>query len=120
MSPTLTESSRPLFPHACRVARGSCPVECVRVAFFVFFVRPLAWVGMVLVAGAGWPSGRERRVPRMAVSEEPKVSTPSQAEDKSSKAEMVVVNTENTEFSAGVLGGIAGEKLKCTLVHPRY
>lgn len=45
----------------------------------------------------------------MAVSEEPKVSTPAQAEDKATKAEMVVVNTENTEFSAGVLGGIAGE-----------
>lgn len=45
----------------------------------------------------------------MAVSEEPKVSTPSQAEDKGTKAEMVVVNAENTEFGAGVLGGIAGE-----------
>lgn len=56
----------------------------------------------------------------MAVSEEPKVSTPSQAEDKSSKAEMVVVNTENTEFSAGVLGGIAGEKLRATLVYAGY
>lgn len=46
----------------------------------------------------------------MAVTEEPaKVSTPGKADDKGPKAEMVVVNTENTEFSAGVLGGIAGE-----------
>lgn len=44
----------------------------------------------------------------MAVTEEPKVSSP--PKDKpAAKAEMVVVNSENTEFSAGVLGGIAGE-----------
>lgn len=42
----------------------------------------------------------------MAVTEEPKVSTPPKSEEK---APMVVVNTENTEFSAGVLGGLAGE-----------
>ena len=64
---------------------------------------------VLLVRWCWLTSGRERRVPRMAVSEEPKVSTPAQAEDKATKAEMVVVNTENTEFSAGVLGGIAGE-----------
>lgn len=44
----------------------------------------------------------------MAVTEEkPKVSTPGKTDDTPSQ--MVVVNPENTEFSAGVLGGIAGE-----------
>lgn len=46
--------------------------------------------------------------PRMAVTEEPKVSSPP-TDKPAAKAEMVVVNSENTEFSAGVLGGIAGE-----------
>lgn len=42
----------------------------------------------------------------MSVTEEPKVSSSKGADEK---APMVVVNSENTEFSAGVLGGIAGE-----------
>lgn len=55
--------------------------------------------------------------PRMVATEEPKVSappTPNASTPPPSKAEMVVVNTENTEFSAGVVGGIAGERRKGT------
>lgn len=44
----------------------------------------------------------------MSVTDEPKVSTKSVG-GADEKAPMVVVNTENTEFSAGVLGGLAGE-----------
>ncbi|CAM9403076.1 unnamed protein product [Sphacelaria rigidula] len=47
----------------------------------------------------------------MVATEEPKVSappTPNASTPPPNKAEMVVVNTENTEFSAGVVGGIAG------------
>ncbi|CAM9203681.1 unnamed protein product [Hapterophycus canaliculatus] len=44
----------------------------------------------------------------MSVTEEPKVATP-KADDTPEKAPMAVaVNPENTEFSAGVLGGVAG------------
>lgn len=46
----------------------------------------------------------------MSMTEEPKVSTPKTSEPAAAeKAPLVTVNTENTEFSAGVLGGIAGE-----------
>ncbi|CAN0349201.1 unnamed protein product [Ascophyllum nodosum] len=44
----------------------------------------------------------------MSVTEEPKVSTPTLSEPAKEKAPLVAVNTENTEFSAGLLGGIAG------------
>ncbi len=41
--------------------------------------------------------------------EEPKVSTSSVGKEEKKAPMAVVVNTENTQFSAGVLGGIAGE-----------
>ena len=47
----------------------------------------------------------------MSVTEEPKVSTPTLSEPAKEKAPLVAVNTENTEFSAGLLGGIAGERV---------
>lgn len=54
--------------------------------------------------------GAASRVPRMTVTDEPQVSTPPVDEEKpAAKASMVVVNADNTEFSAGVLGGVAGE-----------
>lgn len=48
----------------------------------------------------------------MVATEEPKVSAPPTPDSSTppKKAEMVVVNTENTEFSAGVVGGIAGKR----------
>lgn len=51
----------------------------------------------------------------MATKEEPKVSMPPKLDAPAppAKAEMVLVNAENTEFSAGVVGGIAG---KCRIV----
>ena len=46
----------------------------------------------------------------MSVTEEPKVSTSKVGGGDDEKAPLAVpVNTENTQFSAGVLGGIAGE-----------
>lgn len=48
----------------------------------------------------------EGRVPRMAVTDEPK------EKEETKGALTVAVNTENTEFSAGVLGGLAGEFLR--------
>lgn len=56
----------------------------------------------------------ETRLPRMSVTEEPKVSTSKVGgggDDEEKAPLAVVVNTENTQFSAGVLGGIAGERL---------
>lgn len=46
----------------------------------------------------------------MSVTEEPKVSTSKVGGGDEEKAPLAVaINTENTQFSAGVLGGIAGE-----------
>lgn len=42
--------------------------------------------------------------------EEPKVSTSKAGGSKEKAPLAVAVNTENTQFSAGVLGGVAGER----------
>lgn len=48
----------------------------------------------------------------MSVTEEPKVKTSDVGGGEEKKAPLAVaVNTENTQFSAGVLGGVAGKRL---------
>lgn len=59
------------------------------------------------LAAALWNGSRVR--PLMVATEEPKVSAPPTSSPPP-KSEMVVVNNENTQFSAGIVGGIAGER----------